>query len=173
MMLDATQNYDQPLTRTAVWMARRAVSHGTERHDPDHCRGLARGSSGPMQVVSGPIGREKFTTKRRSRAASEEMQAFLDWFDSENDIDPSHAASHIFGLSRFTRLTTAMAVSRAPSPTWRLHARKIARSVLQHVRADPDRTESLLRYAGGDAEGRPRHYRMAGMVSRLSGSRLR
>ena len=42
MMLDATQRYDQPLTRgTAVWLARLAVSDRAQRHAPDHRRRVA------------------------------------------------------------------------------------------------------------------------------------
>src|ERR1017187_8826933 len=45
--------------------------------------------SGPMQVVSGPIGRERvhYEAPIASRL-KKEMRAFLDWFNTENAIDP-------------------------------------------------------------------------------------
>ena len=83
MMLDATQKYDQPLTpdRLFGWHASlfpagrsgmRKLRVGAWRDD----------STGPMQVVSGPVGRERVhfegpPAKRLDR----EMTAFLRWFN--------------------------------------------------------------------------------------------
>ena len=83
MMLDATRNYDQPLTdeRLFGWHASlfhtgrsgmRLVRVGAWRDD----------STGPMQVVSGPVGRERVhfegpAAKRLGR----EMTTFLRWFN--------------------------------------------------------------------------------------------
>ena len=83
MMLDATQKYDQPLTpdRLFGWHASlfpagrngmRKLRVATWRDD----------STGPMQVVSGPVGRERVhfegpPAKRLDR----EMTAFLRWFN--------------------------------------------------------------------------------------------
>ena len=60
MMLDATRNYEQPLTKDRVfawhaslfpagWSGMRKIRAGDWREDRD----------GPMEVVSGPIGRER------------------------------------------------------------------------------------------------------------------
>lgn len=83
MMLDATRNYDQPLTpdRLFGWHASlfptgrsgmRKLRIGAWRDD----------NTGPMQVVSGPVGRERVhfagpAAKRLDR----EMNAFLRWFN--------------------------------------------------------------------------------------------
>ncbi len=85
MMLDATRHYDQPLTaeRLFAWHASlfptgrsgmRKIRVGAWRDD----------STGPMQVVSGPIGRERVHFEAPAAARLErEMQAFLDWFNED------------------------------------------------------------------------------------------
>ncbi len=92
MMLDATRHYDQPLTaeRLFAWHASlfptgrsglRRIRVGAWRDD----------RTGPMQVVSGPIGRERVhfeapATKRLDR----EMTAFVAWFNDDDrraDVD--------------------------------------------------------------------------------------
>ena len=95
MMLDATRHFDQPLTaeRLFGWHASlfpsgrsgmRRIRVGAWRED----------AAGPMQVVSGAIGREHvhFEAPAASRL-EEEMRAFLDWIngggtDSMDDADP-------------------------------------------------------------------------------------
>jgi Fic family protein len=90
MMLDATRHYDQPLTadRLFAWHAAlfptgrsgmRKIRAGAWRDD----------SEGPMRVVSGPIGNERvhFEGLAASRV-DEDMNAFLDWFNANTDIDP-------------------------------------------------------------------------------------
>jgi Fic family protein len=90
MMLDATQNYDKPLTRERLfgWHASlfptgysglRKIRVGAWRDD----------SEGPMQVVSGPVGRERvhFEAPAADRL-DREMTAFLDWFSHDDAADP-------------------------------------------------------------------------------------
>ena len=72
MMLDATQKFDEPLTaRAAVWLACRPVSDRAQRHA---ARSLsahgAMTSAGPMQVVSGPVGRERVHYEAPAAAAA-------------------------------------------------------------------------------------------------------
>ncbi len=89
MMLDATRHYDQPLTKDRVfaWHASlfptgrsgmRKIRAGEWRED----------SGGPMEIVSGPIGKERvhFTAPPAERV-DDEMTAFLDWFNSPPRID--------------------------------------------------------------------------------------
>lgn len=89
MMLDATRHYDEPLTadRLFAWHAslfptgRNAMTRidvGKWRDD----------SAGPMQVISGPIGKEHlhFEAPPAVRLA-DEMHAFLDWFNAPASID--------------------------------------------------------------------------------------
>jgi Fic family protein len=85
MMLNAIRHYDEPLTaeRLFGWHASlfpagrsgmRKIRVGAWRDD----------STGPMQVVSGPIGREHVHSEAPAAARLErEMQVFLDWFNED------------------------------------------------------------------------------------------
>jgi Fic family protein len=106
MMLDATRRYDQPLTaeRLFGWHASlfpagrsglRKIHVGSWRDD----------RTGPMQVVSGPIGRERVHFRAPvARRLAREMKVFLDWFSeagAEADTDPVLKA----GLAHFWFVT--------------------------------------------------------------------
>ncbi|MBI4885964.1 MAG: Fic family protein [Acidobacteria bacterium] len=106
MMLDATRRYDQPLTeeRLLAWHASlfptgrsgmRKIRTGAWRDD----------STGPMQVVSGPIGRERvhFEAPAANRLGRD-MKAFLDWFSNDRgDSDIDHVLKA--GLGHFWFVT--------------------------------------------------------------------
>lgn len=89
MMLDATQNYNQPLTRERLfgWHASlfptgysgmRKIKIGAWRDD----------AKGPMQVVSGPIGWEKVHFEAPAAGLLEkEMKTFLDWYNYDDGAD--------------------------------------------------------------------------------------
>jgi len=90
MMLDATQNYRQELTderlfgwHSALFPTGRSGMHritvGAWRND----------RSGPMQVISGPVGPERvhYEAPAAARVAGD-MEAFLAWFNGEMRIDP-------------------------------------------------------------------------------------
>jgi Fic family protein len=89
MMLDATRHYDQPLTaeRLFAWHASlfptgrsgmTKIRTGDWRDD----------GTGPMQVVSGPVGNEHvhFEAPKADRLEAE-MRGFLDWFETDSSID--------------------------------------------------------------------------------------
>jgi len=83
MMLDATRNFDQPLTaeRLFGW---HASLFPTGRSGMRKLRVAAwrDDTTGPMQVVSGPVGRQRvhFEAPAAERLARE-MRAFLRWFN--------------------------------------------------------------------------------------------
>ena len=89
MMLDATQNYDKRLTQERLfgWHASlfpsgrsgmRRIRVGKWRDDRD----------GPMQVVSGPVGRERIHFEAPAAAQlKREMARFLDWFNRGPKVD--------------------------------------------------------------------------------------
>jgi Uncharacterized conserved protein len=89
MILDATQNYDKPLTkeRLFAWHASlfptgasdmRKIRVGTWRDDAE----------GPMVVASGPIGRERVHFEAPAVDRIErEMEAFLEWFNNDDGTD--------------------------------------------------------------------------------------
>jgi Fic family protein len=90
MVLDATGGFDYPLTRERLFGWHAALF-------PTGYSGLAKirignwrdDADGPMQVVSGPVGRQKVHYEAPPAARLEsEMDEFLRWFNSEQDIDP-------------------------------------------------------------------------------------
>ena len=89
MMLDATQNFDQPLTekRLFAWHAAmfpagrsgmRKITVGAWRNDAE----------GPMQVISGPVGKEKVHFEAPAASLLDgEMSRFIDWTNSHDSTD--------------------------------------------------------------------------------------
>ena len=135
MMLDATRHYDQPLTadRLFAWHAAlfptgrsgmRKIKVGAWRDDSD----------GPMQVVSGPIGKERvhFEAPAAPRV-DKEMNAFLDWFNVNNDLDLVMKAglAHLWfvsihpfddGNGRIARAIADMALARSENSPQRFYS---------------------------------------------------
>jgi Fic family protein len=103
MMLDATQDFAMPLTaeRLFAWHAAlfptgrsgmRRIRVGAWRDD----------SSGALQVVSGPAGREKVHFEApAAKRLNREMRAFLAWFNGPVSTDPVLKA----GVSHFWFVT--------------------------------------------------------------------
>lgn len=126
MMLDATQRFDEPLTADRLFGWHAALfptgRSGMQKITVGEWRPE---STGAMQVVSGPIGRERlhFEAPAASRVARE-MAAFLEWFEGEDSIDPVVRAGvahfwlvtiHPFedGNGRIARAVAEMALARA------------------------------------------------------------
>src|SRR3546814_9340913 len=95
MMLDATQNYAEPLTAERLFGWHAALS-------PTGRSGMSRitvgawrtAEAGPMQVVSGPIGRERVHYEApTSERLDEEMSRFLDWFETRSEEHTSELQS--------------------------------------------------------------------------------
>jgi len=89
MILDATQNYAQPLTRERLFSWHALLFSVNDRRIGKITVGAWRDDArGPMQVVSGPIGRERvhFEAPAADRI-EKEMVAFLDWFDGDDGTD--------------------------------------------------------------------------------------
>jgi len=89
MMLDATQHYDEPLTAQRLFDWHAALF-------PTGRSGMSRinvgawrdDKNGPMQVVSGPIGKERVHYEAPVAARLRgEMKKFLVWFEKENSTD--------------------------------------------------------------------------------------
>ena len=98
------------------------------------------------------------------------MSAFLDWFKG-NDDDRSRAE----GRPRASLVRHHPPVRRRQRPHRARDRRYGARALraqpaalLQHVGADPAGAERLLRHPRSDAERRPRHHGLAGLVSRTA-----
>jgi Fic family protein len=126
MMLDATRNFEQPLTadRLGAWHAALFPTSrsGMYRITVGAWRDDRRG---PMQVVSGPIGRERVHFQAPGAERLEvEMNRFCEWFNADCDIDPvlKAAVAHFWfvtihpfddGNGRIARAIADMALSRA------------------------------------------------------------
>jgi Fic family protein len=136
MMLDATQHFDRPLTkqRLSDWHAAlfptgrsgmRWIVVGAWRDDRE----------GPMQVVSGPVRREKvhFVAPPADRLDAE-IAAFLDWFNREPiSSDPVLASglAHLWfvtihpfadGNGRIARAVADMALARSEKSPQRFYS---------------------------------------------------
>ena len=90
MMLDATQKFAEPLTQERLFGWHAALfptgRSGTQRILVGQWRD---DRSGPMQVISGPVGRERVHYEAPAAGrVPEEMTALLRWFNGESGIDP-------------------------------------------------------------------------------------
>jgi Fic family protein len=103
MTLDATQNYASPLTQERLFGWHASLF-------PEGFSGLVRISvgawrtdaNGPMQVVSGAIGKEKIHFQAPlARRLPFEMALFFKWIESQNDVDPviMAAISHLYFIT--------------------------------------------------------------------------
>ena len=103
MMLDATQNFAKPLTaeRLFDWHAALFPTGRSGMHKITVAAWRPE-SAGTMQVVSGPIGREKVHYRAPDASGLDgEMQSFLMWFEEGQGVDPVLKA----GLAHFWFVT--------------------------------------------------------------------
>ena len=135
MMLDATRNYDQPLTEERLF-AWHASLFPTGRNSLSRIRtGAWRDdSNGPMEVVSGPIGKEYVHYEAPAAARlGAEMRKFLDWFNTSRGGDPvlKAALAHLWfvtvhpfedGNGRIARAITDMALARSEKTPQRFYS---------------------------------------------------
>ena len=135
MMLNATGHYEQPLTAERLF-AWHASLFPTGRSGMSRIRvGVWRNdSSGPMQVVSGPVGRERvhFEAPAVGRL-DREMQVFVDWFNeiTETDWVAKAGLAHLWfvtihpfddGNGRIGRAIADMALARSEKSTQRFYS---------------------------------------------------
>lgn len=135
MMLDATGNYGDPLTdeRLFAW---HALLFPTGRSGMQKIRvGEWRDDSdGPMQVVSGPMGREKVHYEAPSATrVAEEMTEFLQWYEQPGEMAPISIAglAHLWfvtihpfddGNGRIARAIADMALARSEESPQRFYS---------------------------------------------------
>ena len=114
MMLDATGNYAEALTEERLF-AWHASLFPTGRSGMSKIRvgNWRDDSSGPMQVVSGAIGREKVHYEAPpAERLPQEMAKFLRWFEQPGDIDPLFIA----GLAHLWFVTIHPSIRRRQWP---------------------------------------------------------
>lgn len=135
MMLDATQQYNQPLTdeRLYGWQAALFPTGRSGIHKIT-VGAWRTGQNGPMQVVSGAIGREKVHFEApEAPKLQNEMTAFLNWFNTEDDLDPvlKSAIAHLWfvtihpfedGNGRIARAIADMQLTRADKTPHRFYS---------------------------------------------------
>src|SRR6266481_2420191 len=135
MMLDATRHYDQSLTaeRLFSW---HASLFPTGRSGMTKIRtGAWRDDrNGPMQVLSGPVGKERVHFQAPpAKALDKEMQAFLKEFNAKTDIDAVLKAglAHLWfvtihpfddGNGRIVRAIADMALARSENSPQRFYS---------------------------------------------------
>ncbi|WP_010179675.1 Fic family protein [Aquimarina agarilytica] len=135
MMLDATQRYDLPLTKNRLfgwhsslfptgWSNMYKITVADWRKD----------TTGPMQVVSGAMGKEKvhFEAPKSDRIDSE-IENLINWIELENDLDPvlKSAIVHLWfitihpfedGNGRITRAITELLLARSDNSAKRFYS---------------------------------------------------
>ncbi|HUW87676.1 MAG TPA: Fic family protein [Candidatus Paceibacterota bacterium] len=89
MVLDATQNFKKPLTRERLFGWHAGLFPTGYSGDTKIRVGDWRDdAAGPMQVVSGPMGREKAHYEAPpAELVPKEMSNFLNWFNEDQDLD--------------------------------------------------------------------------------------
>ena len=135
MMLDATQGYDQPLTEERLFGWHAALfPTGRSGMSKITVGGWRTGESGPMQLVSGPIGRERVHYEAPvADQLKAEMRAFLKWFNGGASIDPvlKAAIAHLWfvtihpfedGNGRIARAIAEMALARSEESPRRFYS---------------------------------------------------
>lgn len=166
MMLDATQRYDLPLTKERLFGWHAALfPRGWSNMFKITVADWRKDIKGSMQVVSGPLGREKvhFEAPDAERIDSE-MDKLLDWIENEREVDPvlKAAISHLWfvtihpfedGNGRITRAITKLILARSDNSVKRFYSmsaqirveRKQYYEVLERTqKGDSDITEWIL-----------------------------
>jgi Fic family protein len=135
MMLDATQDYMRPLNKTRLcgwqasmfpggWSGMYKIVTGNWRKD----------ETGPMQVISGAMGKEKVHFEApEASLLPEEMGSFMRWFNARQNLDPVLKAgiAHLWfitihpfedGNGRIARAITDMQLARTDQSNQRFYS---------------------------------------------------
>jgi Fic family protein len=135
MMMDATQHYDDPLTaeRLFGWHASLFPTGRTGMH-PVTVGAWRDDRTAPMQVVSGPVGRERvhFEAPGTERL-EQEMRRFLEWFNDDTTTEPvlKAALGHLWfvtihpfddGNGRIARAIADMSLARSEESSRRFYS---------------------------------------------------
>ncbi len=135
MMLDATQSFDKPLSTERLFGWQAALFPTGRSGMYKITVGAWRTSdNGPMQVVSGPMGREHVHFEApEAEVLASEMDRFLEWFNAKLDIDPivKAAIAHLWfvtihpfddGNGRIARAVADMQLARADNSPQRFYS---------------------------------------------------
>lgn len=151
MMLNATQKFDKPLSKERLFdwhsslfpvgkSGMYKIVVGNWRDD----------STGPMQVVSGPMGKERVHYEApESKKLNKEMAAFIKWFNATDKLDPviKAAVAHLWfvtihpfddGNGRIARAIADMQLARADGNNQRFY------SMSAQIRVERNKYYSIL-----------------------------
>jgi Fic family protein len=132
MMLNATQNYQQPLThkRLFAWHAALFPTGYSGMHKIE----VGRYRTGEMQIVSGAMGKERIHYEAvPTNKVKAEMDKFLTWFNDKSTIDPvlKSAIAHFWfiiihpfddGNGRISRAISDLMLARADGTSERYYS---------------------------------------------------
>lgn len=135
MTIDATENYNKPLNKEKLFAWHSALFpagySGMYKVLTGHWRD---DSTGPMQVVSGPMGKERIHYQAPpATSVGIEMNRFLAWINKKQDMDPviKAAISHLWfvsvhpfedGNGRVARAITDMNLAQSDNQPYRFYS---------------------------------------------------
>jgi Fic family protein len=135
LMLDATINYDKELNKERLFSWHAALFPTGQSGMYKIITGNWRDdSTGPMQVVSGALGKEKVHYQAPPVAQLEnEMRIFFDWFNLEQHVDSvlKAAVAHLWfvtlhpfedGNGRISRALSDMLLARSDEQSYRFYS---------------------------------------------------
>ena len=135
MMIDATENFDKPLNKDRLFAWHNALFPAAYSGMYKVLVGQWRDdSTGPMQVVSGPMGKEKVHYQAPPASSLEaEMERFIEWINHRQDIDlvMKAAISHLWfvtlhpfedGNGRIARAITDMNLAESDNQSYRFYS---------------------------------------------------
>ncbi|MBI2070137.1 MAG: Fic family protein [Elusimicrobia bacterium] len=135
MTLEATQNYDEPLTKERLFGWHQALFPlGVPGASKIKIGAWRDDAKGPMQVISGAIGHERVHYEApAARKLDSEVTAFLDWANRTGDVDPvlKAAQAHLWfvtvhpfddGNGRIARAIADWALARSENSPQRFYS---------------------------------------------------
>jgi Fic family protein len=135
MMLDATQHYRRPLAKKRLFAWHAALFPPPRRGKHPFPVGRWRDDrSAPMQVVSGPVGRERVHFEApAAKRVDAEMRRFIEWFNGDDVTEPvlKAAQAHLWfvtvhpfgdGNGRIARAIADMGLARSDGSAQRFYS---------------------------------------------------
>ena len=135
LKLDATKKYDKELTKERLFSWHASLFPAGQSGMYKIITGNWRDdSTGPMQVVSGALGKEKVHYQAPpANQIENEMRIFFDWFNMEQNVDPvlKAAIAHLWfvtlhpfedGNGRISRALSDMLLARSDEQSYRFYS---------------------------------------------------
>jgi Fic family protein len=135
LMIDATKNFEQALSNERLFSWHRSLFPTGESGLYKIISGNWRDdSTGPMQVVSGALGKEKVHYQAPpANKVEKEMKLFLEWFNQEQEMDIvlKAAIAHLWfitihpfedGNGRIARAIADMLLARSDEQSYRFYS---------------------------------------------------